>query len=343
VADVVVVGAGIVGASVAYHAARLGADVTLVDKALPASGATGESFGWIGASDRAPGPGGALHAAAVREYRRLADEIPDVRVRWSGSLSWGGPEPSGDLEPGQHLVDAEQVAALEPNLRTPPTRAVHIPGDGAVDPRYTTDALVAAAREHGARVLLGAAVTGLRVVGGRAVGAETTDGFLEADSVVLTAGADVPMLCAQPGVPAPVAPSPAVLLRLAGPADLVRTVVATPDVEVRAGGDGELLAAVAYSGESTAAELARSAERRRSRIVSMFRGAEDVRLLSARVGMRPMPVDGHPLIGPLPGVRGAYVAVMHSGVTLAPVAGRLVAEEVVHGIEAPELRGCRPA
>jgi glycine/D-amino acid oxidase-like deaminating enzyme len=68
-----------------------------------------------------------------------------------------------------------------------------------------------------------------------------------------------------------------------------------------------------------------------------------VRLLSVRVGMRPMPTDGHPVIGPLPTVRGAYVAVMHSGVTLAPVAGRLVAEEVVRGVEAPELRGCRPA
>jgi glycine/D-amino acid oxidase-like deaminating enzyme len=86
----------------------------------------------------------------------------------------------------------------------------------------------------------------------------------------------------------------------------------------------------------------RSAERIRVRIVEMFRGAEDVRLLSARVGMRPMPTDGHPVIGPLPTIRGAYVAAMHSGVTLAPVAGRLVAEEVVHGVDVPQLRGCRP-
>jgi glycine/D-amino acid oxidase-like deaminating enzyme len=341
VADVVVVGAGIVGASIGYHAARLGADVTIVDKGLPASGATAESFGWIGASQRVAGPGGALRAAAVREYRRLEGEVPDVRVRWSGSLSWGGPP--GELEPGRHLVDAARIAGLEPNLRTPPARAVHIPGDGAVDPRATTDALVTAARERGARLTTGTAVTGLRVVRGRAAGVETTGGFVAAGTVVLTAGADVPMLCAPLGYPVPVAPSPAVLLRLAGPADLVRTLVATPDVEVRAGGDGELLATVAYTGESTAAGLARSAERSRARIVAMFRGADGVRLLSARVGMRPMPVDGLPVIGPLPAVRGAYVAVMHSGVTLAPVAGRLVAEELVHGVQAPELQGCRPS
>ena len=339
---VVVVGAGIVGASVAYHAARLGADVTLVDKALPGAGATGESFAWVGASDRAPGPGGALHAAAVREYRRLEREAPGVQVRWAGSLSWGGAEPPGDLEPGTRLLDAEQVAELEPHLRRPPERALHITGDGALDPLATTEALVAAARDRGAEVVLGTAVTALRVSGGRAVGIESTGGFFAADTVVLAAGADVPVLCAPLGVALPVAPSPAVLVRLAGPPDLVRTVVATPEVEVRAGRAGELLAALGYAGEATAAELARSAERARVRINDMFHAGEDVRLLSARVGMRPMPADGHPVIGPFPTVRGAYVAVMHSGVTLAAIAGRLVAEEVAHGVETPELRHCRP-
>ena len=340
--DVVVVGAGIVGASVAYHAARLGATVTIVDKALPGAGATGESFGWIGASERVRGPGGALHAVATREYRRLAAELPAVRVSWRGSLQWGGRHPLEDLEPGRHLVDAEQVAALEPGLRTPPEQAVHIPGDGAVDPQATTDALVAGAREGGARLVPGTAVTGLRVAQGRVVGAETTSGFLEAGAVVLAGGADVPVLCRPLGVAVPVAPSPAILVRLAGPPDLVRTIVATPDVEVRVARDGELIAPVAYAGETTAAERARSAERAHARITGMFRGGADVRLLGARVGMRPMPIDGHPVIGPLTTVRGAYVVAMHPGLTLAPAAGRLVAEELVHGVEAPELRGCRP-
>jgi glycine/D-amino acid oxidase-like deaminating enzyme len=341
-ADVVVVGAGIVGASIAYHAARLGADVTLVDKALPGAGATGESFAWIGASEREPGPGGALRAAATREYRRLAAELPAVRVRWTGSLQWGEREPLDDLEPGRHLVDAEQIAALEPNLRTPPGRAVHIPGDGALDPVATTDALIDAARERGARLVAGTAVTGQRIVRDRVVGVESTGGFIGAARVVLANGADVSLLCAPLGIAVPVEPSPAILLRLSGPPDLVRTIVAAPGAEVRDAGDGELVAAVAYAGETTSAELARSAGRTRDRIAELFRGGADVRLLSARVGMRPMPLGGHPLVGPLPAARGVHLAVMHSGVTLAAVAGRLVAEELVHGIEAPELRGCRP-
>ena len=55
-----------------------------------------------------------------------------------------------------------------------------------------------------------------------------------------------------------------------------------------------------------------------------------------------MPVDGLPVIGPLPGRPGGYVAVMHSAVTLAPVAGRLVAAEVVDGLNAKELQYVRP-
>jgi glycine/D-amino acid oxidase-like deaminating enzyme len=342
-ADVVVVGAGIVGASVAYHLARLGAAVTIVDKALPGAGATGESFAWIGASQRVPGPGGALRATATREYRRLVAEVPDVRVRWSGSLLWGGQAPVDDLEAGRYLVDVEEIAVLEPNLRTPPGRAVHIPGDGALDPLATTDALLTAARERAARLVPGTAVTGLRTSRGRVAGVETTSGFLDAGAVVLAAGADVPVLCGPLGVAVPVTPSPAILVRLTGPPDLVRTVVATPDTEVRATSGGALVAALGYAGETSAAQLACSAERARDRIAAMFHGGEDVQLLSARVGVRPMPVDGHPLIGPLPAVRGAYLAVMHSGVTLAAVAGRLVAEELIHGVEAPELTGCRPA
>jgi glycine/D-amino acid oxidase-like deaminating enzyme len=342
-ADVVVVGSGIVGASVAYHLARLGAAVTIVDKARPGAGATGESFGGIGASQRVRGPGGARHTAATLEYRRLAAELPDLRVRWSGSLQWGGRAPLDDLEPGRHLVDAERIATLEPRLRTPPSRAVHIPGDGAVDPAATTDALVDGARGRGARLVPVGAATGRRVVRGRVAGVETTSGFLGGASVVLASGADLPVLCGPLGFAVPVVPSPAILVRLTGPPDLVRTVVATPDLEVRATADGTLVAPVEHTGETSAAELARSAERTRGRIAAMFHGGEDVRLLGARVGMRPMPVGGHPLIGPLPAVHGAYLAVMHSGVTLAAVAGRLVAEELVHGVEAPELQSCRPA
>lgn len=69
--------------------------------------------------------------------------------------------------------------------------------------------------------------------------------------------------------------------------------------------------------------------------------AANVELLNTTVGVRPMPADGEPIIGPVTEVPGLYLAVMHSAVTLAAAVGRLVAREVGGTIE-PALAGCRP-
>ncbi|MGY1609459.1 NAD(P)/FAD-dependent oxidoreductase [Geodermatophilus sp. SYSU D00700] len=344
--DVIVVGAGIVGASVAFSAARLGAAVTVVDKALPGSGATAESFAWIGASGIGAGPAAALRRAATREYRRLEAEVPGVRVRWTGSLSWSGTTAADAALPDpaeQRLVTAAEVAGIEPGLRRPPARAVHVPGDGAVDPVAVTEALVQAARGRGAEVRVGTAVTAVRRASGRVVGVDTSAGALPADTVVLATGADVPVLCAPLGADVPVTPSPALLVRFTAPRAVVRTLVAAPEVEVRHAADGTLLAAVGYDGEVTHADLARVGRRTLDRVTSAFSGADGVRVLSVRIGWRPMPADGEPVVGPLPGAGGLYLAVMHSAVTLAPVVGRLAAAEIVTAVDEADLRGCRPA
>ena len=346
-AAVVVVGAGIVGAAVAYEVALAGSAVTLVDKALPASGVTGDSFAWIGGPSGADLPDGSwpLRRGAMEAYRRLERQLPGVRVRWTGSVAWGGPELTEDrsLGPDEHLLDAAQAGRLEPNLADPPARALHKDSDGAVDPVAVTDALVAAARAHGARLVVGSAVTALCAQDGRVSGAQTTDGFLPADTVVVTAGVDAATLCAPLGFDLPVAPSPALLLPFTAAPGLVRTLVASPDLEVREASDGHLLVAAGYHGEASQDDLARTARQTLSRLSATFTGPPDVTLVSVRLAARPMPADGLPVIGPLPGVSGAYLAVMHSGVTLAPVAARLVAAEVVDGVEVAELDGVRPS
>lgn len=68
-----------------------------------------------------------------------------------------------------------------------------------------------------------------------------------------------------------------------------------------------------------------------------------VELLDVSVGIRPMPADGSPVIGPVPGAGGVYLAVLHSGATLAPTVGRLVAAELAGHADAAEFRALRPA
>ncbi|SDU77416.1 NAD(P)/FAD-dependent oxidoreductase [Jiangella alkaliphila] len=328
--DLVVVGAGIVGASVAYHAARAGAVVTLVDAARPGAGVTAGSFAWIGSSGVRTGPAGALRASAVDEYHRLEAELPGLPVTWSGSLSWGTTDGAPAAGPGQEIVDAATVATLEPNVAQPPEWAVWAPGDGAVDPVGVTERLVEGARAHGAQVRPDTPVTAVRRdAAGRVDGVETAAGPLSAATVVLAAGVATAALGASAGVRVPVGPSPATLFRFSAPAGLVRTLVNTQDFDLRQIAADQLIAA------------ADSPERTLAAVRSTFRGAADVELLSSRVSARPMPADSVPIVGPVADVPGLYLAVMHPAITLAAAVGRLVARELVDGAAEPLLAGCR--
>jgi glycine/D-amino acid oxidase-like deaminating enzyme len=327
--DLVVVGAGVVGASVAYHAAKAGAAVTLLDAGRPGGGATVDSFASIAASHHA-GSAAALRAAATDEYRRLEAELPGLPVTWSGSLSWRVGDSAPEAGPGRKIVDGATAATLEPNLLQPPDWAVWAPDEGAVDPVGVTERLVEGAREHGAHVHPGVPVTAVRRdAAGRVAGVETAAGTLSGATVVLAAGVATTALAAPLGLRVPVDPSPATLFRFRAPAGLVRTVVSTQDFDLRQVATDRIIAA------------ADSPERTLAAIRSTFRGAASVELLSARVGARPMPADGEPVIGPVADVPGLYLALMHAAVTLAPGVGRLVARELVDGTPEPALADSR--
>ena len=283
-APVVVVGAGIVGASVAYHLARDGVPVTVIARD---AGVTASSFAWIGEEGEWPGGAADLRTFVLGDWRRLEAEVPGVSVRFS------------------------------------------TPGDGGVDARAAARALLLAARGHGARTVAGATVTAVRPGG-----VASSVGWHPASTVVLAAGTGVGGLEPRVAVPA----SPALLLRLRGPAGLVPTVVATPSYEVRPfDDDGVLLATAPLGPDRSWIGLREAAGQAVSRMREAF--GDEIRLTGWSVGERPMPAGG-PIIGRLD--EQVYVAVMHSGVCLGPVAGRLIASEIGSGRAAAELDRCRP-
>jgi glycine/D-amino acid oxidase-like deaminating enzyme len=343
--DLIVVGAGIVGASVAFHAARGGAAVVLVDRSRPAAGVTGDSFAWIGGGPAQQSNGStALRGAVLDDWARLERDVPRITVCRTGSLSWGRQAFRTSSTPGsdERFVSAEEIARLEPNLRTPPPRALLRPTDAAIDPVAVTEALVDEARRHGAEARLTETVRGLRVQDHAVVGVDTSMSTIVAGAVVLAAGIGSATLCTPLGISLPIAASPAVLIRFNAPPGVVRTVVSSPEVEVRQTPEGLLLAAEGYAGETSEDDLRHTAHSTLQRLEDTFTFPRDVQLVDVRIGKRPMPADGLPIIGPLPGRRGAYIAVMHSAVTLAPSAGRLVAAEVLDGRTFSELQHLRP-
>ena len=229
-----------------------------------------------------------------------------------------------------HAARAGATVTLVDALRQPPEWAIWAPGDGAVDPVGVTERLVVGARAHGARVHPDTPVTAVRRdATGRVVGVETAAGPLAGATVVLAAGVATVALGAPFGIRVPVDPSPSTLFRLRAPAGLVRTVVHNRDFDLRQVATDRLHAA------------ADSPERTLAAVRSTFRGAANVELVGTRVGVRPMPADGAPIVGPVAEVPGLYLAVMHSAVTLAPAVGRVVARELVDGTVEPALAGCR--
>ena len=344
---VAIVGAGIVGASVAYHLARRGVPVTLVDQApSPAAGATGDSFGWIGdAGGEWPGGAEDLRGFVLADYRRLETDVPGVAIRWTGSLRWGDasawPGDGTPLARGQQWIGRGDISALEPHLQEVPEQAVYTPTDGGVDPARTTEALVQAARAYGARVVLGAGVTSLNIVGGRIEGVMSQAGYYPASTVVLAAGADVGALCAPLDVTLPVVVSPAFRISAAAPPQLVRTILDSPDFDIRESRDGHLVMAAFLDDGASEAALERLAQQLLGRVQAWFGGSSPLRLLGYGVGRRPMPAGG-PIVGYVTPDKSVYVAVMHSAIALAPTVGRLIADELISGEPVAELQRCRP-
>ena len=235
-------------------------------------------------------------------------------------------------------MERDEIGRLEPRLAAPPPVAAHAPGEGALDPVVATTTFVGAALEAGARLIGESEVTALATTGGRVSGVVLPGGAIEADVVVMAAGTDSVALCAEVGIALPVAASPATLSRFSGPAGLVGRVVSGPDLEIRQDAAGCLLVADWHvedeSPEKQAADTLALIRRR-------FRGAGTVSSIDARVGRRPMPADGAPIVGFTSDAPGLYLAVMHSGVVMAPVVGRLATEEIVAGREAEALAPCR--
>ncbi len=368
---VVVAGAGIIGASIAYHLARSGAAVTVIDKLGPATHASRGTFAWINATwAKQPRHYHRLNQDSVAAWRELAQSL-ELPVRWGGSLEWfDSPERQQRLaeqiaeqadwgEPAR-MLNASEIAELEPNLVfAADQRAAFSPNDGAVDPVLATHRLLEAAREHGATVRFPLELEGVSMTRGRLTGVETTAGRIAADRLVLATGAapGPPEFAA--GIDIPQRSTPGVIA-LTQPMDrLLSRVVAVPGVHLHQRSDGRIVLGEqdgAPDNEAHALRLAGRPNDFPSEIIARQHGDRmlavarqfvpqlaDATIDTAYIGWRPLPLDGHPVLGPSPARNDIYLAITHSGVTLAPIVGQLVAHELAKGSAIERLAPYRPS
>ncbi|BCH23362.1 NAD(P)/FAD-dependent oxidoreductase [Mesorhizobium sp. L-8-3] len=337
---VVIVGGGILGASAAWHLARAGAEVTVLEKRPEAAaGVTRWSYGWVGTSSGLPSSDPAcfsLEMEAVREFARLADELGPLPIAARGAVVWRDiDEETAELVAEQQaagvrmeLLDRAQIAELEPRLAAPPALAAWAPDDFAVEPADLTRQLLAGARAAGALLRCSVAVEAVEMRGGRVAGVHAEGEIVAADTVVLAnAGAALPLV-ASLGITLPISEAPAVLMRFASDAGLARHLLYDGELELRPGLSGGLVSAADYPEEGEAGLLP-LAKRTAAKIASLFAPCPEPRLLSVTGAFRPMTGDGLPLRKFLPEVEGLYVLVAHPGVILAPRLGRLAAHDIV--------------
>lgn len=346
----VVVGAGIIGASVAFHLAERGVQVTVVDAGPVAGLASGRSFGWINASFYLTDAHFHLRAAGIAAHRRLSARLPGSETAWPGCL-WYEETGAAQIVVAERLrslgyrVETRsraQIAAMVPALADPPESALFLPEEGA------TDAALLAARLlsfPGITTLTGLPVTSLHTHGGRVTAVATPDGRIRADHVILSAGTSTPNLLEPLGIPLPMLHRPGLILRTRPLPPVLPVILCSATQELRQLPDGRLLAPAAAnhqadSATGLSAPLETLAEQALARLQSILPGPRPA-LEQAAIGLRPVPGDNLPVIGhPLPGLS---VAVMHSGVTLAAIAGEILADEILGGTDNALLAEFRPA
>jgi len=343
--EVVVVGAGIIGASIAWHLAASGAVVTVVDGGATGGGATANSFAWINASWGNPEPYFRLRQRAMVEWRRLEAAVPALNVSWTGGLCWDMPDEQLDAFVRQHggwgygvrVAGPAEIATIEPNLMAPPARAIHVADEAAVEPRNAAIALLRDAELHGARIQLDMPVAGLVARDGAVTGIQTGDRVTSADEVVLAAGAGTAAMLGTIGMNFAMTKPPGLLAHSRPHKRLLNGIVLAPGLHMRQTRAGRLVAGSDFGGADAGAEPETTAAALLAKARSMLKDADALELDFLTIGYRPTPKGGFPAIGRVNHMPGLYVAVMHSGVTLAPAIGRFAAEEILSGQRDPLL------
>lgn len=229
---VVVIGAGIVGASIAWRLAARGFRVTLVDKDTPGGGASSHSFAWINAGSKQPIGYHNLNRRSLEMWDHFAAAIADdgdsanVGLRWGGKVSWeidasGAERLVSEVRELQswgyptRLISASQLAELEPSLSVAEVAAAeYSENEAQVEPQLVVNACIRRLAELDAEVHADTEVIGFRQGdGGSGSVVETTSGDIECDTVVLAAGTAVTSLAALAGVDVPQERSPGVVIR----------------------------------------------------------------------------------------------------------------------------------
>jgi glycine/D-amino acid oxidase-like deaminating enzyme len=356
-ADVVVVGAGIVGAACAEALTAAGVKVVVVDRGAAASGTTASGEGNILVSDKEPGPELELAIASRAEWSavlaRLPERVADVEWESKGGVVVATTDP-GPLKTfaakqqasgvDARVISPEDAFELEPLLTRNVTIGVHYPDDAQLQPVLAATALLTAVRDRGGSVRSGVDALSVRTAAGRIVGVETSVGEIACGAVLNACGPWAGAFGAAAGAPIQVLPRRGMILVTAPLPECVRHKVYDADYVGAVGsGDAELQTSTVVESTRAGTVLIGSSRERigfddsvrvkvlrelARKAVGLFPFLGDVPVMRTYGGFRPYAPDHLPIIGPDPRVPGLWHATGHegAGIGLAASTGRLITE-----------------
>ncbi|SEQ62457.1 NAD(P)/FAD-dependent oxidoreductase [Microlunatus flavus] len=371
-ADVVVVGAGAVGAACAYFAARAGLRVVVLDRGPVAGGTSSAGEGNLLLSDKEPGPELDL---ALLSSRVWTTDLAEHGHHWEYEAKGG--LVVGDDAAGQAALEAfavhqraagieavvvahDDLPAYEPHLNRDVAGGVFYAQDAQVQPMLLTAHLLRLARGLGAQVVTGSEVTGFLRDGERVTGVRTRTGQVSADAVINASGTWSGEVARLAGVDLPVLPRRGFVLVTQPLPPLVRhkvygagyvadvassdealqtspVVEGTPSGTILVGASRER---VGFDRTPSLPVLARLA----AAAAALFPVLRDASLIRAYAGFRPYCPDHLPVLGPDPRAPGLWHACGHegAGIGLSVGTGHLLAQALTGVTPEVDLHPFRP-
>ena len=360
-ADVVVIGAGVVGCSVAYYLAREGVSVTILEREAIGSGASAHATGSLSllGAEFSPGASFQIARASYSEFQQIVPELEattgmDLLYQRRPSLRLALDDEEADLikslmvwqQPHVKMrwIDAKEVHSIEPRLSPSIVGAVYEDESAQLDSYRLNLALARGAELKGANIV-NREVTGLVTSGPTISGVKTASEEIQCGTVVVAAGTWSRAFTPWLDFPVPVRPLKGERLLLNYPGEPLPVLISSPkrghmisrmDGFTSVGSTGgrdydqkEIFWGEEFDRQPTATARLELLQR----AIDVFPDLERAELVQQLAGSRPLSPDSKPIIGPVPGREGVLLATGHTtkGIHLGPITGRIIADYICRG------------
>ena len=345
---IIIIGGGIVGASFAYHASLYNSNkITILADALPGDSkqATSNTWGWVNGYSNNDKDYADFRLANLDYWPKLLEEVKNSKYTSKGAFFWDMDDENLNKTIDQHSswghrvkkMSQLQISEIVPELNELPIIAGFGENDLALEGSHIASKLI----ENSGCEIKKIKVSGLTCKKDHVMGVKTEKGILNADEIIIAAGLGVTDLLSSININFEMKSSLGLLAYTKPLPLLLKHPITGKDFHVRQDDQGRLVIGGKFDEDlSKERNTKQAAENLVQEVSAKLNYNDKITLDYFTLGLRPLPIDGRPKIGRLMNnsgkeIKGVYLAVMHSGVTNAPLAGKLGMQEIISGVRHP--------